>query len=172
MLEGNRMKNYIWIREKTIDEPEWVRAEAVNASLWPRPLVLVTGAFDLLHCGHMRLLFAAREKAGKGTVLCAMDSDRRVQEERGPGRPILNWVERSTTLRYMPVDYIAEVDSTKELGSLIEAVAPDLLIEGNIHNEFPSRFEWLRKAYIRSSGMHTDEIVQRCVKAWERSRYK
>lgn len=168
----NRVTNFAWIREKPSDELEWVRAEQISADNWARPLVIVSGAFDLLHCGHMRLLFAAREKANKGTVLCAMESDRRVQEDRGPGRPIMNWVERAAALSYMPINYIAEIDSQKELQELIDRIHPDYLIEGNIHNEFPSRFPWLRKAYIRSAGIHTGELIQRCVESYEKTRYK
>ena len=168
----DRVNNYYWIREKPSNELEWVRAEHTTGEGWPRPIVLVSGAFDLLHCGHMRLLFAAREKAGKGTVLCAMSSDRFVREHYGPGRPILNWVERTAAVNYMPINYIVEIDSQKELTDLIERVKPDLSIEGNIHNEYPSRFPWMRKAYIRSAGIHTEELIQRCVESYERTRYK
>ena len=168
----DRVNNFFWVREKPSQELEWIRAEKADSTDWSRPVVVVSGAFDLLHCGHMRLLFAAREKAPKGTVLCAMDSDRLVKEGHGPGRPIMNWVERAAAISYMPINYLVEVDSTKELTELVERIRPDLYMEGNIHNEFPSRFPWLRKAYIRSAGVHTGELIQRCVESYERSRYR
>jgi bifunctional ADP-heptose synthase (sugar kinase/adenylyltransferase) len=170
--EPQRIKEFFWIRERPSDELEWIRAEACTAEGWPRPLVLVSGAFDILHCGHMRLLFAAREKAGRGTVLCAMDSDRKVREYSGPGRPILNWVERSASLNYMPINYLVEVDTHKELDSLIERVRPDMVIEGTGHPEIPTIYPWLRKAYIRASGIHTAELIHRCVEGYEKMRYK
>jgi bifunctional ADP-heptose synthase (sugar kinase/adenylyltransferase) len=68
-------KNYYWIRERADSTVEWLRPGALAKDI-ARPLVLVLGTWDLLHFGHMRVLFAAREKAtDQGTVICGMYSD-------------------------------------------------------------------------------------------------
>lgn len=167
-----RVRNYYWVRERPSDELEWIRADAVEPVGWKRPIVLVSGGFDLLHCGHMRLLFAAREKAGNGTVLCAMESDRLVRASHGPGRPILGWIERATSVSYMPINYLVEVDSREELDQLVATVEPDLYICGNNYNEYPSKFPGLRRAFIRSAGMHTTELVRRCVESYGATKYR
>jgi len=167
-----RVRNYYWVRERPADELEWIRAEAVDAADWPRPLVLVSGGFDLLHCGHMRLLFSAREKAGQGTVLCAMESDHLIRAICGPGRPVLSWIERATALSYMPISYLVEIDSQDELDRLVLRVKPDLYMCGNAYNECPPKFPGLRRAFIRSAGMHTTELVRRCTESYNAAKYR
>ncbi|PIR61753.1 MAG: hypothetical protein COY81_03500 [Candidatus Pacebacteria bacterium CG_4_10_14_0_8_um_filter_43_12] len=50
-----------------------------------QPLVLVTGVFDLLHSEH--LIFLNKAKA-LGSLIIAIESDERVRELKGFGRPI------------------------------------------------------------------------------------
>lgn len=60
-------------------------------------LVIVTGAFDLLHVGHLRFLAAAR---ALGTRLAVgVESDERVRRWKGPRRPIQSEEDRCELLR-------------------------------------------------------------------------
>jgi rfaE bifunctional protein nucleotidyltransferase chain/domain len=49
-------------------------------------LVIVTGAFDLLHVGHLRFLEAARRLGDRLAV--GVESDERVRRWKGPRRPV------------------------------------------------------------------------------------
>lgn len=162
MKTPKRLKNYFFTRERNANEVEWCRANALQADMLMRPVVLVTGVFDLLHVGHMRMLFAAREKAEGGTLVVAMNSDRMVQEMKGESRPIMSWCERAATLGYMPVDVLVEVDSDVELRDLTNRIRPDIKVMGMDH--FPasaSKYPWMRKMFVRAGGMRTSEIIQR-----------
>jgi cytidyltransferase-like protein len=58
--------------------------------------VVVTGAFDLLHVGHLRFLQAAR--ATGQLLLVGVEADNRIAAWKGPGRPVNTGVERAEML--------------------------------------------------------------------------
>lgn len=93
-----------------------------------RRVVLTNGCFDLLHTGHLALLEAAR---AQGDVLVvAINSDRSVQEIKGPSRPVIPESERAETLLSLePVDEVVVYDDPTPL-RIIEALVPDVLVKG------------------------------------------
>lgn len=168
--QRHAVKNYFWVRQKPSNELAWVRAQALSIDL-PRPIVLVNGCFDLLHPGHMKLIFHARDLATpRGTLVCAMDSDRLVREVKGPQRPIMNWHERAAYLNYMPIDKLVEVDSLMEFKELIERLEPDLRVQGEDWKNKPTRFPKLRKAFVGGSGFRTSDIIERIEEFSERGK--
>lgn len=164
---SRRTDNYIWVREKQDHELEWIRAEQFNDKTVARPLVIINGGFDLLHVGHMRLIFQARELSEGGTLICAMDSDRRIRESKGPTRPIMSWVERAATLAYMPIDYLVEIDSNVEMRNFLQRLRPNVRVQGGEYITNVSKYPWLQKAYVRSTGIHTSDIVKRITNRYE-----
>ena len=91
-------------------------------------VVLTNGCFDLLHPGHLALLEAAR---AEGDILVvAINSDRSVQEIKGPSRPVIPEAERAEMLLSLePVDSVVIYDEPTPL-EVIEAVVPDVLVKG------------------------------------------
>ena len=91
-------------------------------------VVLTNGCFDLLHPGHVALLEAA---AAEGDVLVvAINSDRSVQNIKGPSRPVIPQEERAEMLMALePVDRVVVYEEpTPE--SVIRALVPDVLVKG------------------------------------------
>lgn len=96
-----------------------------------KKLVLVNGCFDLLHAGHIALLKTAHANACGGFVFVAIDSDKRVQQLKGPTRPIICAKDRKEMLlacRY--VDRVYEFDSDEELLDLYRVIRPDVTVKG------------------------------------------
>ncbi len=153
------LRNWHWAVNRDKTELDWVRASEFEGKELPRPIVLINGAFDLLHSGHMKVISYAREHAA--TLVCAMDSDRRIRGNKGTGRPILNWIERATTMGYQPIDYLVEIDSDTEMRDLINALRPDLRIQGGDYVGHASKYPWLKKMFVVSGGMRTSEIIRR-----------
>lgn len=157
------LRNWYWAINRDPSDLDWVRADSFEGLELPRPVVLVNGVFDILHSGHMKVLSFARERAGvRGTLVCAMDSDRLVREQKGADRPVLNWIERATALGYMPIDFLVEVDSTAEMIRLVKGLRPDLRVQGGDYVDGATRFPWLRKMFVQTGGMRTSEIIRRC----------
>ena len=92
--------------------------------------VFINGCFDILHPGHIKLFESARSFGDH--VIVAIDSDRKVQEMKGPSRPIKSEYQRKTVLA--SIRYIDEVhvfDTKEELEALVKKIKPDIMIVGS-----------------------------------------
>lgn len=152
-----------WAREHraAIENVMWARVEWLADWHLPRPVVLVTGAFDLMHAPHMRLLYTARQAAGpRGTVLVALNSDENVRERKGPGRPVMTWPERAAALAYMPVDVIVEFSTEDELREIVRVSGAELQVAGAEYFGKDTTAQ-LPLLCVREGGPHTSKIIER-----------
>lgn len=91
--------------------------------------IWVNGSFDVLHIGHIKLLEYA---ATLGTVRVGIDSDDRVREKKGEGRPyngIKDRMEFISSIRF--VDSVVSFDSDNTLIDRIKEWEPDILVIGD-----------------------------------------
>jgi len=98
--------------------------------------IIVNGTFDILHLGHIRLLEYAKSLGCYLLVL--IDSDLRVQDLKGPTRPINNQKERAemlSAIRY--VDEVKIFGSDQELKDLIKEYNPDIMVKGSDYRDRP-----------------------------------
>jgi rfaE bifunctional protein nucleotidyltransferase chain/domain len=106
------------------------RADAIT---WRRavvgPVVFTNGVFDLLHPGHVELLEAARAEGS--ALVVGLNSDASVGRlGKGPGRPVAGQDARARVLAGLAaVDCVVLFDEDTPQ-SLIEALAPDVLVKG------------------------------------------
>ena len=108
-------------REELLGERARLRVE-------DKTLVFTNGVFDLLHVGHVRYLAAARVLGD--VLVVAINSDRAARDLKGPGRPIVNELERAEILAALrPVTYVTIFDDVSPR-SLIAALLPDVLVKG------------------------------------------
>lgn len=92
--------------------------------------VMVNGTFDILHRGHIELLNFAKEQGNQ--LLVAIDTDRRVTQLKGVGRPINNQEDRKFHLENLKaVDFVLFFDSTEQLEAIIQSWAPDVYVKGS-----------------------------------------
>jgi D-beta-D-heptose 7-phosphate kinase/D-beta-D-heptose 1-phosphate adenosyltransferase len=97
--------------------------------------VFVNGTFDILHPGHVRLLQYA---AGLGNLLVAIDTDRRVRQLKGPGRPFFNQDERKLMLQSLScVSEVRLFDTDEDLEYLIQTYEPDIMVKGSDYRGRP-----------------------------------
>ena len=113
------------------DPKSKVRARA-DAVRWrdaqPGPVVFTNGVFDLLHPGHVDVLFAARALGDH--LVVGVNSDASVRRLKGPERPIRSEAERALVLAALEcVDTVVVFDEDTPL-ALIEALLPDVLVKG------------------------------------------
>jgi rfaE bifunctional protein nucleotidyltransferase chain/domain len=91
-------------------------------------VVLVNGAFDLLHVGHLRYLASASELGDR--LIAAVNSDRSVRQCKRPGRPIMPQAERVEILSHLwMVDRICLFDDPT-VAQVLEALRPDVHAKG------------------------------------------
>ena len=112
--------------------------------------VWVNGTFDVLHIGHIKLLEYA---STFGTVRVGLDSDNRVREKKGKGRPyngIKDRMEFIGSIRF--VDSVVSFDSNDSLIDRIKEYEPDVMVIGGEYRykqiiglEFVPRIEFFDK---------------------------
>lgn len=145
-------------------DPPWVRIDDFKGLQLDRPIALVNGTFDLFHSGHMKIL--AHAKKHSKTIVVAIDSDRMVGEKK-PGRPFMTWVERAVAFRFMPVNFIVEIDTDGDFKRLVQLLQPDLRVRGAEYRDKPSRIKNIPTLWVHDSGIHTSEIVRRVLASGE-----
>lgn len=91
---------------------------------------MVNGTFDILHRGHIELLNYAKSLGDQ--LLVAIDTDRRVTELKGIGRPINNQDDRKLFLYNLKaVDIVMLFDSTEQLIDIMKEYQPDVYVKGS-----------------------------------------
>jgi D-beta-D-heptose 7-phosphate kinase/D-beta-D-heptose 1-phosphate adenosyltransferase len=92
-----------------------------------KKIVLTQGSFDMIHIGHGRYL---KEAKGFGDVLIVgTDSDSKIRDRKGKGRPVVPEDERLEMLTYLtPVDYVVLKPHQAPKWSLIKLIKPDVLV--------------------------------------------
>lgn len=97
-------------------------------------IVMTNGVFDLLHEGHLELLKFSKRQGDR--LVVAIDSDKRVQELKGPTRPINSQGVRKKLLestRY--VDEVVIFNSAEELQSLYEKFSANVVVRGSEYTQ-------------------------------------
>ncbi|MGE3842029.1 MAG: D-glycero-beta-D-manno-heptose 1-phosphate adenylyltransferase [Vicinamibacterales bacterium] len=93
-----------------------------------RRVVFTNGVFDLIHPGHTRYLAAAR---AEGDVLVvAVNSDRSVQANKGPSRPLMPERERAEVVAALAAVDAAFVFDEDTPDRVIRLLQPDVLVKG------------------------------------------
>lgn len=92
-------------------------------------VVLVTGVFDVLHDEHKNFLLAAKKEGD--ALLVGLESDVRVREMKGPGRPVNSQQVRKQNLDAWQIAdmvfLLPEVFGVPERRALIEELRPHVL---------------------------------------------
>lgn len=103
-------------------------------------IVLTQGVYDLIHEGHARYLEMA--KSFGDTLIVGVDSDELTRERKGPNRPIVPERERIEMLSHLRhVDLVVVRQSNEDIGALIRAVKPDVLITSKSTKDFTDKMK-------------------------------
>jgi rfaE bifunctional protein nucleotidyltransferase chain/domain len=92
--------------------------------------IFVNGAFDVLHTGHLSLLFYAKSLGSHLHV--ALDTDARIAAHKGADRPLSPLSIRKAIISSLkPVDSVSIFDSDQELINTIQTYSPDIMVKGS-----------------------------------------
>ena len=103
-------------------------------------VIWTNGVFDILHPGHVELLRIARSLGDY--LVVGLDHDERVQQLKGPNRPINSWKYRKEMLesiRY--VDHVVGFNNDDEIRALLELFKPHLVVDNS--NWTPERTPYM-----------------------------
>lgn len=105
--------------------------QTFNSELPSTPWVMANGVFDLIHAGHADTLQWAKQYAGSGTLIVAVNSDDSARRVKGPGRPVIDLENRMRSLAALDcVDFVVSFDEdTPE--RLLKVMNIDTLVKGS-----------------------------------------
>ena len=96
-------------------------------------VVFTNGVFDLLHPGHVDVLFGAR-RAGDHLIV-GVNDDASVRRLKGPSRPVRGQADRAYVLAaFEMVDCVVLFEQDTPL-ELIRRLRPDVLVKGGDYEE-------------------------------------
>lgn len=92
-------------------------------------VVFTNGCFDLLHPGHISLLYKARSLGDR--LVVGLNTDASIKRLKGSGRPILSEQDRAAMLGALEcVDLVVPFDEDTPI-ELIKKIRPDILVKGS-----------------------------------------
>jgi D-beta-D-heptose 7-phosphate kinase/D-beta-D-heptose 1-phosphate adenosyltransferase len=122
--------------------------------------IIVNGTFDIVHSGHLALLNYARSLGDH--LVVAIDSDRRVKELKGVGRPVNTQAERQELLSNLrSVDEVRIFDSDPELVDIVAECA--IMVKGSDYRDCPIVGSEVCSSIVffeRIDGFSTTEKIQ------------
>lgn len=96
-------------------------------------IVTLNGSFDLLHAGHMQIIYEASLQGD--ALMVALNSDSSIRAYKGPTRPIIPLQYRMEMMAALEfVDYVTWFDETDPLRILAE-IKPDVHVNGAEYGE-------------------------------------
>jgi len=136
-----------------------------------RKIITTSGAFDILHVAHLRLLEKAKSLGGILIVL--LNSDTSIKRYKGEKRPIIPEQERAELLAgFSAVDYVCIFEEDTPL-QLLKEIKPDFFVKGGTF--IPERIAEEKKLLESWGGQHktfplekifsTTNIIERILKA-------
>lgn len=98
-----------------------------------KSIATLNGSFDLLHAGHLHIIYEASKQAD--VLLVALNSDESIQSYKSPDRPIIPLEYRMQMMAALGfVGFITFFEETTPL-NFLEKVKPDVHVNGAEYSE-------------------------------------
>jgi len=154
------------VQSKTLD-PAHLEEKIAGLRSLKKTIATLNGSFDLLHAGHLEMIFQAAKQAD--ILIIALNTDRSIQEYKSPLRPIIPLQQRLYMMAALDmVDYVTwfdEVDPRK----ILSRIKPDVHVNGAEYGENCIEAEVIRsyggKIHIVElvAGLSTSQIIKKIV---------
>lgn len=98
-----------------------------------KTIATINGSFDLLHAGHLHIIYEASKKAD--ILIVALNSDSSIKKYKSTKRPIIELkyrIEMMSALFF--VDFVTSFDETDPI-RILEIIKPDMHINGKEYGE-------------------------------------
>lgn len=96
-------------------------------------IATLNGSFDLMHAGHLQIIYEASQQAD--ILLVALNSDASIKAYKSPDRPIIPLEYRLQMMAALEfVDYVTWFEETDPL-RILEEIKPDVHVNGAEYGE-------------------------------------
>lgn len=108
--------------------PEQIKAKVAELRKAGKTIATLNGSFDLLHAGHLHIIFEAAKVCD--VLIVALNTDRSIQEYKSPQRPIVPLEYRLQMMAAIGfVDYVTWFDET-DPRRILDEIKPDVHVNG------------------------------------------
>ncbi len=147
--------------------PEQIEDSVIALRKEKRTIATLNGSFDLLHAGHLEMIYQASLQAD--CLIVALNTDRSIQEYKNPLRPIIPLEYRLQMMAALEmVDYVTWFDET-DPRAILSRIKPDVHVNGAEYGENCIEADVVRayggKIHIVSlvAGLSTSQIIKTIV---------
>ncbi len=154
--------------QKKILQPEEIKERISLLRKQGKTIATLNGSFDLLHAGHLYMLYEASKTAD--ILIVAVNSDASVRAYKSPDRPIIPLSYRMEMLTAIEfVDYVTWFDETNPC-ALLEKIRPDVHVNGIeygedcIEAEVVKRYGGRIHLVKRIPGLATSNVIKKIEK--------
>ena len=110
-----------------------------------KTIATLNGSFDIMHAGHLQIVYEASLQAD--LLLVCLNTDRSIRSYKGSSRPIISLPFRMQMLAAIGfVDYVTWFDEDTPI-ALIEMVKPDVHVNGSEYGK-----DCIESAAVKKSG--------------------
>lgn len=119
-------------KNKTLD-PSTIQEKVMHLRQNGRKIATLNGSFDLLHAGHLHILYEASKQAD--ILIVALNTDRSIQEYKSKDRPIVSLEYRLQMMAAIEfIHFVTWFDETTPI-TLLEKIQPDVHVNGAEYGE-------------------------------------
>lgn len=119
--------------QKKVIHPSDLEEKVTEMRQSDQTIATLNGSFDLLHGGHLHMIFEASQVAD--LLIVALNSDRSIQQYKNPDRPIIPLQYRLQMMAALEfVDYVTWFEETDPL-RVLSVIKPDVHVNGSEYGE-------------------------------------
>ena len=146
--------------------PEDLKAKVAEIRDLGKTIATLNGSFDLLHAGHLEIIYQAALQAD--VLIVALNSDASIAKYKGPSRPLIPLEARLQLIAALEfVSYVTHFDAT-DPRRLLAKIAPDVHVNGADYGKLCIEADTVRafggRLHLvdRIPGLSTTEIIRAC----------
>lgn len=114
--------------EKKIILPDLLAKRVAELRGSGKKIITLNGSFDLLHAGHLQIIYEASQL--DGLLIVALNSDESIRQYKSPTRPIIPLVYRMQMMAALQfVNFVTWFDET-DPRQLLNIIKPDIHVNG------------------------------------------
>lgn len=169
-LPSLRNKSFLEESQNKFLEKENLLATCAELRRQKKTIATLNGSFDLMHAGHLHIIYEASKQAD--VLIVALNSDLSIKRYKGPKRPIVPLEYRMQMMAALEfVDYVTFFEETNPL-SLLSKIKPDVHVNGAeygkdcIEREIVEKHGGKIHIVDLVEGLSTSQIIEKILDAY------
>jgi rfaE bifunctional protein nucleotidyltransferase chain/domain len=133
VLLSRKSNSFAEAMKGKVIEPDMLEQRVAEIRSFGKTIATLNGSFDLMHVGHLEMLYQASKQAD--LLFLALNTDRSIKEYKGSLRPIFSLEYRLRMVAALEmVDYVTWFDET-DPRRILSYIKPDVHVNGAEYGE-------------------------------------